>query len=235
MDHQHALYGGRDPRETPTYTLTEAAKYIGIPMTTLRSWVLGRHYPAQGGQRFFAPVIALIEPQSRMLSFMNLVEAHVLSAIRRQHDVPLHNVRRALDFLNERFPSHHPLADRQFETDGIDLFIETYGSLINASRQGQLALRALLETHLRRIDRDAQGYALRLYPFTSTAIAHEPKVVMIDPYVSFGQRVLSGSGIPTAVIAGRYKTGESIDDLASDYGRDRLDIEAAIRSELQAA
>lgn len=44
-----------------------------------------------------------------------------------------------------------------------------------------------------------------------------------------------GSGIPTAVIAERYKAGESIQDLAADYGRAPEEIEEAIRCELRLA
>jgi uncharacterized protein (DUF433 family) len=55
---------------------------------------------------------------------------------------------------------------------------------------------------------------------------------VIDPRISFGCQILAGSGIPTAIVAERYKAGESIDELAEDYGRERLDIEEAIRCEL---
>ena len=41
-------------------------------------------------------------------------------------------------------------------------------------------------------------------------------------------------GIPTAVIANRYKAGESIEDLAGDYDSPHLEIEEAIRCELAA-
>ncbi|MFQ5925967.1 MAG: DUF433 domain-containing protein [Terriglobia bacterium] len=87
--------------------------------------------------------------------------------------------------------------------------------------------------HLRRIERDPAGFAVRLFPFTRKRELEEPKVVVIDPYVSFGRPVLVGTGIATAVIAERYKAGESIDDLTDDYGRQRLEIEEAIRCELQ--
>jgi len=63
----------------------------------------------------------------------------------------------------------------------------------------------------------------------------EPRYVLIDPYVAFGRPVLTGTGIPTAVIADRYKAGESIDELAEDYGQDRFHIEEAIRCELAEA
>jgi len=167
------------------------------------------------------------------MSFLNLVEAHVLSAIRREHQIPLSKVRTALDFVARSFPSEHPLATQRFETDGMDLFIERFGRLINVSRSGQLAMRKLMEAHLRRIEWDHTGLARKLYPFVRTGVIEEPKAVVIDPFVSFGRPVLAGTGIPTAVLADRYKAGESIDSLAEDYGRERLEIEDAIRSELQ--
>jgi uncharacterized protein (DUF433 family) len=58
---------------------------------------------------------------------------------------------------------------------------------------------------------------------------------VIDPRIAFGRPVLVGTGIPTAVVAERYKAGESVDDLAGDYGRDRLEIEEALRCELDVA
>jgi uncharacterized protein (DUF433 family) len=50
-----------------------------------------------------------------------------------------------------------------------------------------------------------------------------------------GRPVLKVSAVPTAVIADRYKAGESIADLADDYGEDPLNIEEAVRCELQPA
>jgi uncharacterized protein (DUF433 family) len=57
----------------------------------------------------------------------------------------------------------------------------------------------------------------------------------MDPRVEFGRPILKVSAIPTAVIADRYKAGESIADLADDYGEDPLNIEEAVRCELQPA
>lgn len=227
------VYANHDPRELPAYGLTEAAHYLRIPKATLRSWVLGRYYPIQSGRRFFRPVITLPERNRLLLSFMNLVEAHVLDAIRREHEIPLEKVRRALHYLQNQFPSKHPLTDQRFETDGLSLFVEKYGKLINISADGQLAMRKLLEAHLRRIERDDAGFAVRLFPFTRKRELEEPRAIVIDPYVSFGRPVLFGTGIATAVIAERYKAGESVDQLAQDYERERLEIEEAIRCELE--
>lgn len=225
---------GQDPRELPTYGIMEAAHYLQIPPATIRSWVFGRDYPIQGGKRFFKPIILRPDKERPLLSFMNLVEAHILDAIRREHGVQLQKVREALAYLRSRFPSKHPLADQKFETDGLDLFIERYGRLISISQAGQLAVRNLIQTYLRRIERDAHGIPIRLYPFTRKRTVDEPMAVVIDPYVSFGRPILVGTGIATAIVAERYKAGESMDDLADDYGRQRSEIEEAIRCELQA-
>src|SRR5438105_3493233 len=225
-----------DIRELPSYGITEAAHYLRIPRTTVRDWASGRYYRGISGERFSNPIIPLPDSRTKLLSFMNLVEIHVLDAIRRKHNIPLGKVRIGVNFLSRQFPSRHPLADQEFATDGLNLFIEKFSQLINVSQEGQLAMQAVLQAHLHRIERDLKGIPVRLYPFTRKRdfqeFQEEPKAVVIDPQVSFGRPVLAGTGIPTAVIAERYKAGESVDDLADDYGRQRLEIEEAIRCEL---
>jgi uncharacterized protein (DUF433 family) len=225
-----------DLREMPSYGITEAAHYLRIPRTTVRDWISGRYYRGGGGKLFSKPIIQVADQQAKLLSFINLVEIHVLDAIRRKHNIPLEKVRIAMQFLSKNFPSKHPLADREFETDGLNLFIEKFDQLINISQDGQLAMRAMLCAHLQRIERDLNGIPVKLYPFTrkrEIVEPHkEPMAVVIDPLVSFGRPVIAGTGVPTAVVAERYKAGESIDDLADDYGIKRLDIEEAIRCEL---
>ena len=215
----------QDPREIPTYTISEAAHYLLIPVATLRSWTVGRYYPVRAGKRRFKPVITVSQEHPAMLSFVNLIEAHVLEAIRRVYGVHLPEVRNAITFLQREFKSKHPLVEQKIETDGKDLFIRTFGQLVTASKGGQLAIPELVGAYLRRIEWDEQGVASRLYPFTRKRQFDEPRVVVIDPRISFGRPVLAGTGIRTSIVAERYKAGESIDELARDYGRRPLDIE----------
>jgi uncharacterized protein (DUF433 family) len=229
------LYGEKDPREMSAYSIAEASHYLHMPASTLRSWVRGRHYPTEAGLKFFEPLIVLPEASNgnpSALSFVNVVEAHVLDALRRTHRIAMQKVREALTFLAQRFPSTHPLADQHFETDGVDLFVEKYGQLINITQQGQLAMRGILLIYLSRIERDDAGIPIKLYLFTRARTADEPKTVVMDPYVSFGRPVLAGTGITTAIIAERYKAGESIEDLAHDYDLPPQSIQEAIRCEL---
>jgi len=161
-----------------------------------------------------------------------LVEAHVLRAIRRDHTIALPKVREALIYLATQIPSEHPLVEREFETDGLDLFITHYGQLINITKDGQLTMRQAIQVYLRRIERDPNGIPIRLYPFTRSEPTETVRAIVIDPYVSFGRPVLAGTGIVTAIIAERYRAGESIDDLATDYRRSRPEIEEALRCEM---
>lgn len=230
-------YGGRDPREIAAYTTVEAAHYLRIPENTLRAWCFGRSSASRhGNARRIPSVIKVADPARHLLSFVNLLEMHVLDAIRRRHQVELKRIRSAIRYLEDHFSLAHPLVDEAMETDGTDLFISNYGSLINASRHGQMAMREMLKAHLERIDRDQHGLAIRLYPFTRKrdleGAAPDPKLVSIDPRLAFGRPVLSGSRIPTIEIAERYKAGDSIFDLAEDYGREPFEIEEAIRCEL---
>ena len=221
-----------DPRELPAYSIPESAHYLRIPRSTLRAWVAGQVYRSNGVTRSFRPIIALPDRHAPLLSFVNLVEAHILDALRREHEVPLQKVRKAITYLSQHLASRHPLVEQRFETDGVHLFIRQYGQLVNISQSGQLAMRQILEAYLRRVEWDELGVVARLYPFTRKRLIDEPRAVVIDPRISFGRPVLAGSGIPTAIIAERYKAGESVDELADDYGRKRLEIEEAIRCEL---
>src|SRR5580700_9335083 len=161
-----ALKTSDDPRLVPAYSMAEAAHYLRMPEETLRSWVLGRFYPVAGQSKRSRPLIHLDDPKRQYLSFINLVEAHVLAAIRRRHGVKLPKVRTALDYVKRQFQIERPLIDQAFQTDGLDLFVERYSELINASREGQQAMKEIISVYLTRIDRDANGLPIKLYPFT---------------------------------------------------------------------
>ena len=170
-------------------------------------------------------------------SFYNLVELHVLAAIRREHAVPMPKVRRATDYLLENTRDEidklHPLISKQLQTDGLDLFIEQYERLVNVSSAGSLAMRDTIEAALSRIERDSHGIPIKLYPFTRNYINYAPTIVVIDPALSAGRPVIAGAGLATEVIAERYKAGETVAELAKDYERKIAEIEEAIRCETQ--
>ncbi len=211
--------------DQPAYSIKEAARYLGIPCATLRDWVKG--FPRSRQEA----VIFLPEPNLSFLSFTNLVEVYVLDAIRRKHGISFPKVRKALNYLRIKYPSKHPLAENSFETDGLDIFVEKYGSLISISQEGQVAMKEIIGKYLKRIERDAHGAPIKLYPFISKRSLDEPKRIMIDPRVSFGKPVLVDTGIPTCVIFERFIAGDSVEGIANDYCVGQEKVEDAIRCE----
>jgi uncharacterized protein (DUF433 family) len=213
-----------DVRQVPVYTVAEAAQYLRLPRTTLGTWVRS------------GALIVPAKSSPPVLSFLNLVEAFVLSAIRREHEVSMQRARKALGFVRRDLGVKRPLVTTQFKTDGVDLFVEHYGTLLNASQGGGLALlKEALEGHLERIEWDASGLAERLFPLARSERIEQPRAIAIDPKMGFGRPVLAGTGIRTEIVIGRHLAGESAPELAEDYGVKPELIEGAVRLESRAA
>jgi uncharacterized protein (DUF433 family) len=214
-------------RRTPAYPYAEAAHYLRLPVSTLRAWCVGQR------PRFRS----LIKPDGgprEGLSFLNLVEAHVLAAIRRGHQVPLPKVRRSLDYVANQLKIERPLASVEFQTNGVDLFVDHLGDLLNVSREGQVEMQSLMRAYLERVQRDNMGAPIKLYPFTrpvDVSAKAAPTTVAMDPRIAFGRPVLVGTSVPTAVLADRFKAGDTLRDLADDYDTSPETIEEAIRCE----
>jgi uncharacterized protein (DUF433 family) len=211
--------------ETPIYGLREAAHYLRVPSNTLRYWTQG--------SGSIPPLIHLSE-QAR-LSFANLLEAHMLSSMRKIYNVRVPRVRKALANLAKYVEHKHPLIEEAFETDRRDLFIERLGKKVNLYKDEQILIPGIMEAYLERIERDPRGL-FTLYPFVvAQPKRNEPKMILISPAVGFGKPVIAGTDISTAVVASRFNARESIEDLATEYGVTPKKIEEAIRWEQRTA
>lgn len=216
-----------DPRDLPNYTLAESAHWLGLVPNTLRVWLRGQTYSTQAGPRRAQPVVHPAGTDPLGLSFWNLVECSVLATMRKQHKVSLQKVRRALNYVAKELGKERPLIEQEFSTDGVGLFVENYGKLIDVSSKEQLAMREIMEAGLTRIERDAAGLAARMFPWRRDP--HEPRVVSIDPRIAFGQPVLASTRVPVDVILDRYRAGDSMQHLATDYRVERDTIEDLVR------
>jgi uncharacterized protein (DUF433 family) len=212
------IYGGQDPERLPIYTFADASRYLDIPATTVRYWAKGGIYTREEERRIFAPILmsGSSEEPFEGLSFLNLTELFVLKALRRKHNVQLRKIRWALEFA-ERELGIDRLLLSDLHTYGGNVFIKHYGDMINLPG-GQITLEKILDRYLKRVDRDARKVPITLYPIIEDLGDERP--VSIDPRVLFGKPTVTGTGIHTAVIAERYRSGEGIEQLASDY---RLD------------
>jgi uncharacterized protein (DUF433 family) len=218
-----------DPREVPLYSVAEAAFIVGVPSMTLHQWLYGRDYKAKGEIRTSLPLITPADSRNGILSFANLAEAHVLNAIRK-HKFAMSAIREAIDAIKRQFPSEqvHPLITGDFYRNGKTLFIKKLNETINLSRpkQGQRVLGGdMLDTVLQRITRDERELPVRLFPMRHNADAR----IMVDLFIASGQPVISNTGILADFIHERHVTGESVEEIAQDYGIDERAVADAIR------
>jgi uncharacterized protein (DUF433 family)/DNA-binding transcriptional MerR regulator len=225
------IYGGRDPRDIPFYAVREAALCLDVHPATLRTWALGRKYRVRSGEKKTAEaLLELSQPGTPMLSFVNLMEAQFLRALRREHEFSMQHIRKALEVLPSYHSQPHPLAFVDFLTDGIDLFVQKFGKLIDLNRPEQILIEKLLESHLRRIDRDKTG-PIRFFP---VVVSDTERPILVDPRVAFGHPVVAGTRVRTEIISGRVAAGDSVEAVAEDLGLTKEQVEQAVAFEQRA-
>ena len=196
--------------------MAEAAQYLRMSGPKVRSWSHGS---------------GLIEAShSRLLSFNNILELHVLNGLRKKHALPMQRIRAAIEQYKKLYDNNHPLLDPRVVTDGFQLFLRSEDEIVNLSRSGQLAIPKIISAYLRRIERHNDD--IYFFPFVVHDTEEEPKNIQITPSVAFGKPVLAGTGIKTEVIAGRFLNRDSIADLAEEYEVEQSKIEDALRWEL---
>ena len=217
-----------DPRDQAAYTLAEAARYLKLASATLRAWVAGRPYPKAGGVGRFQPLIRPPQLQPPILSFWNLIEAHVVRSLRTDHGVSVKALRQALEYAERSLKIERLLLRKELRTDAGQVFLDRYGQLINLSASGQLAMRRLFDEHLKRVEWGERQFPVRLYPFVSGETRITERPIAIDPKIAFGRPVVVRMGISTGTIAERIDAGETVQALASDYDLSPTEIEQAV-------
>jgi uncharacterized protein (DUF433 family) len=214
-----------DSAELPMYGLSEAALYLRVPIKTLEYWAMGRGKTP--------PLVQAAGRHPRALSFMNLLDCHMLAAMRTLYDLRLPKIRKAVAYLSSHSNFRHPLIEEPLYTNRIDVLIKDLDKLVNISRGGQFVIPEIVGVHLARIERDPKGL-FKFFPFVRERSAGEPKFIVINPAIGFGKPVIAGTGISTAVIASRFNARESVPALAEEYGLEPQQVEEAIRWETRA-
>lgn len=226
MNVSHRKAAAFDSRDSSAYTLADAARYLRLPSATLRSWVLGRRYPRADGSGQFSPLIRPTSKQPPLLSFWNLIEAHVLRSLRTDHGVSVKALRNALSYAEKELQIQRLLLRPELRTTAGKIFLERYGKLIELSESGQLAMQLLFEKHLKRVEWAPDRLPVRLYPFLLDSSEERP--IAIDSRIAFGRPVIVRKGISTSAIVQRIDAGETVNDVAADYELGAPEIEQAV-------
>jgi uncharacterized protein (DUF433 family) len=181
--------------------------------STLRAWTLG--------QAGFERLLSIPRDLRGIyeLSFYNLIEIYVLAQLRKTHGMTMPKVRRCIEVLSNDLQTQHPIIDAEFVMLGSRLYAERGPRVVNLTRpEGQYLLADAVRDLLTRVDKGPMGYE-RFYPKLPNKqglVTDRYKPIVVDPEVTFGRPRLAGTGIPTEVIADRYRGGDSMRFIAED-------------------
>jgi len=220
----------------PLYTSAEAARIVGVPPSTFASWAKG-YVRRRSGKRDVAgaAVVTALKAPSQMPSipFIGLAEGLVLAAVRKS-GVPLQRVRPAFDVLARELGVEHALASKRLYTDGAEILFDysTKPRRAGAAEVGELVVvrnkqrvfTEVVEQYLRRLEYAKDGYARLLH-----LPAYTRADVVCDPERSFGSPIFARGGVRVDDVLDRFQAGESLEDLADDFGVPSADLEDALR------
>lgn len=223
----------------PLYTLAEAARFLGVPVSTFTTWAKGYvrrppGRPAVHGDRIVTSVDAARNFPS--IPFIGLAEGMVLAAFRRA-GVSLQHIRSAVAILEKEIGVEYALASQRLYSDGAVILFD----YADAQRDDELAgltevvsrqrvFAPVVEEYLKRIEYGKDGWAAKL-----VSPATPRPIIVVDPARSFGQPIfVHGAGRVEDVID-RWRAGDPLADVAEDFGVPTEDVEDILRVALPAA
>lgn len=215
--------------EREMYSEAEAARLLRLAPSTLHYWL-------EGGNRrgkTYKPVIRTEARGERVVTWAEFIEAGLLRQYRREHNVPMAELRAFIDLLRDRMGVPYPLAHhRPFIADR-HLVLEAQGEAgldpeycLVAVVNGQLVLTAPSASFVERVVWD-DDVAAAWRP------ADDPRSpVLIDPLRRFGRPAVNG--VSTEVLWEYLESGESTEETAAAFDLTLDDVRWAQAYELTA-
>jgi uncharacterized protein (DUF433 family) len=213
-----------DPRVARAiFTLREIAGYLGIPKSTVQWWAR----PPDGKK----PLITCFPRHGRQATvpFIGFAEAYVLSAFRRA-GVPLQRIRPAVEKLSSTIGIDHALASKRLYTDGAEVLydyaVRDDGELLElvVVRTQQHQFSEVVREYLKRIHYASDGWASSVHlPTYGTA------EVIVDPKIAFGLPLVAHGGARVEDLVDRFQAGDSVAEIADDFGVPAEEVEDVIR------
>lgn len=201
----------------PSYRASDAARYVRAHPSTISAW-LYRHDLNLPERTKGSP-----------LSYLELVEVAFVAFFRRL-EISMKRITDARSYIAQNIASEYPFAEHTFKTEGFHILMNydefdpyaNWDSVIVADAQGQLAWTDLMGERFAEFDYEHE-IAIRWHP------AGRDSQVTIDPRVAFGAPMVSG--LPTWVIRGRFDSGETIPEIADDFGIEETAVQDALAFE----
>ena len=135
------------------------------------------------------------------VSFLNLIDAYVLSFFRKRGVKPK-IIRRAYSILQAELHTTHPFAHADLCTDGNRIIKES-------KKAGRVNLIDVIDKQM--VFSELQPYMDRIDYGTATRLAEAWRIstgVTIRPTVAFGKPVIENTGISTYVVANQFRANK---------------------------
>jgi uncharacterized protein (DUF433 family) len=208
----------------PIFTLRETAGYLAVPKSTIHDWAR----PAGA-----KPSLITVFPRrgaQATVPFIGFAEAYVLSAFRRA-GVPLQRIRPAVDALSRAIGLEHALASKRLYTDGAEVLYDYAAKReddelleLVVVRTGQHQFSEIVRDYLQRVTYGGDGWASRVRLPT-----YQRAEVVVDPRIAFGLPLVVHGGARVEDLVDRFVAGDSVTDIADDFGVPPEEVEDVIR------
>lgn len=205
---------GDDLRDLPTYTVPEAALFLGISPRTVGYW--------------FCEANNILKPSGwigevALLSFRDLAEAYVLAVLTKFYDFRLRTLRGIVANAKLESKLERPLVQADLTVLFSNLIIEkpARGSqprhMVDIAHGRNLVFPEFVDQLGKRILRDRHNGPLRIYPWRLVTAKDESRPVSVDPQIMSGRLVVTGTRIPVKVLLGKRLAGKSAEQIAHAY------------------
>lgn len=208
------------------YSEAEAARLLQVKQATLHYWL-------EGGTRrdvVYAPVLRSEATGRRDVSWGEFIEAGLLRAYRREHRVPMGELRQFIEQLRDTLGVPFPLAHRTPWVSGKSLVVEAQ---IESGLDGEYWLVAFADNQ--PLLTGAGDSFLQKVTFTGDVASQwrphdDPNSpVRIDPELRFGRPAVSG--ISTETLWEHSTSGETSAEIAEQFSLSRQDVVWALAYE----
>ena len=201
----------------PRYSAAEAARWLAMPDSTLRRWMTEQARSAQHPDGLDLIASTRTEWCPRALSFVSLVAAHNIRVM-LSHPSPEMGWPLVRATAARCVDADDPcgLASRQFGTRiGIWPFMDNWAVPSGCDWTGEVF----------GVEYAASGEPVAL----KLPTGHTRYVMRVNPEINFGEPSFISGAAPLSAVRSRYLAGESVEDLAADYGTSADHIAAAFR------
>jgi len=200
-----------DIYQDPMLSVTDAARYLAIPASTLATWRREHTVHSQPPKHHGWPT----------LPFVGVIESFVLRSL-REAGFTMRMIREAAEGVRREFNDDYGLARPQLGHDGAEIFLRFGGDLFRA-RDRQQVIRETVDSFSTFIEWQGED------PLRLKLKAYDSEVIL-DPRFGWGRPVVARNKVPLEAILGLWHGGDSMSDIATEFQMRRDDIERIIQS-----